>query len=100
VALGGGGYDVPNVPRAWTLAWAIMNDCPLPNALPATYLESSRMAGYPNDSGQLLRDAPHRSAWKHRERAWQEAERVVAYLKEHVFPLVKRAAWPPSRRIP
>ena len=100
VALGGGGYDVPNVPRAWTLAWAIMNDCPLPNDLPATYLESSRSAGYPNASGQLLRDAPHRSAWKHRERAWQEAERVVAYLKEHVFPLVKRAARPPSRRTP
>jgi acetoin utilization protein AcuC len=96
VALGGGGYDVPNVSRAWTLAWAIMNDCPLPNDLPATYLEASRSAGYPHNSGQLLRDAPHRSAWKRRERTWQEAERAVEYLKEHVFPLVKRAQWPPS----
>jgi acetoin utilization protein AcuC len=95
VALGGGGYDVPNVPRAWTLAWAIMNDRPLPNNLPATYLESSRSAGYPNNSGQLLRDAPHRSGWKHHERAWQEAERVVGYLKEHVFPLVKSTEWAP-----
>jgi acetoin utilization protein AcuC len=95
VALGGGGYDVPNVPRAWTLAWAIMNDRPLPDDLPSTYLESSRSAGYPSNSGQLLRDAPHRSAWKHRERAWQEAERVVGYLKEHLFPLVKSAESPP-----
>ena len=26
VALGGGGYDLPNVARAWTAAWAAMND--------------------------------------------------------------------------
>jgi acetoin utilization protein AcuC len=95
VALGGGGYDVPNVPRAWNLAWAIMNDRLLPDNLPETYLKSSQSAGYPTNSGQLLRDAPHRSRWEHRERAWQEAERVVEYLKKHVFPLVKCTEWPP-----
>jgi acetoin utilization protein AcuC len=94
VALGGGGYDVPNVPRAWTLAWAIMNDHRLPDDLPEIYLESSRSAGYPNNSGQRLRDAPHRSDGERRERTWQEAERVVGYLKEHVFPLVKRSELP------
>jgi len=30
VALGGGGYSVANVARAWSLAWAIMNDAQLP----------------------------------------------------------------------
>jgi acetoin utilization protein AcuC len=37
VALGGGGYDVLHVPRAWTLAWAIMNDIELPEPLPESY---------------------------------------------------------------
>src|SRR5262249_17589661 len=35
VALGGGGYDLPNVARAWTSAWAVMNDVELPDALPS-----------------------------------------------------------------
>ncbi|HWN92250.1 MAG TPA: acetoin utilization protein AcuC, partial [Verrucomicrobiae bacterium] len=30
VALGGGGYDLPNVARAWTAAWAAMNGVELP----------------------------------------------------------------------
>jgi acetoin utilization protein AcuC len=89
VALGGGGYDVSNVPRAWALAWAIMTDRSLPDHLPETYLEAARSAGYPHNSGQLLRDAPHRSESKYREPAWREAERVVEYLKAHVFPLVR-----------
>ena len=34
VALGGGGYDLSNVARAWTVAWALMNDVTLPPELP------------------------------------------------------------------
>ena len=34
VALGGGGYDLTNVARAWTAAWAAMNDVELPSDLP------------------------------------------------------------------
>jgi acetoin utilization protein AcuC len=37
VALGGGGYDLRNVARAWTVAWAIMNDVELPPELPASF---------------------------------------------------------------
>jgi acetoin utilization protein AcuC len=91
VALGGGGYDVTNVPRAWSLAWAIMNDRPLSDDLPETYLESAGNLGYPHHSRQFLRDAPYRSEQTHRERAWREAERIVGYLKEHVFSLIRSA---------
>ncbi len=35
VALGGGGYDLTNVARAWTAAWAAMNDVALAEALPS-----------------------------------------------------------------
>jgi acetoin utilization protein AcuC len=58
VALGGGGYDVPNVPRAWTLAWSIMNDRPLSNDLPDIYLETAAHARFPDNTGRSLRDAP------------------------------------------
>ncbi len=37
VALGGGGYEVSVMPRAWTLAYGIMSDQEFPDELPASY---------------------------------------------------------------
>lgn len=37
-ALGGGGYDLANVARAWTLAWAMMNAVALPDPLPQCFV--------------------------------------------------------------
>jgi len=37
VALGGGGYALDVVPRAWTLAYGIMRDEPFPDDLPPAY---------------------------------------------------------------
>jgi acetoin utilization protein AcuC len=48
VALGGGGYDVTNVARAWTLAWAIMNDVQAPDEIPLSFLQQFAGAGFPN----------------------------------------------------
>ena len=53
VALGGGGYDVTNVARAWTLAWAIMNDVQAPDEIPPFFLQRFAGAGFPN---RKLRD--------------------------------------------
>ena len=40
VAVGGGGYDIWRVvPRAWTMLWAEMCGAPLPDRLPAEWLE-------------------------------------------------------------
>ncbi len=39
VALGGGGYNVSNVARAWTLAWAVMNGVELDEDLPESIVE-------------------------------------------------------------
>ena len=49
LALGGGGYDVDVVPRAWTLAFGVMSGQAFPEALPERY-----RARY---GGQSLRDA-------------------------------------------
>ncbi len=46
LALGGGGYDLQNVARGWTAAWAAMNDVELPNALPESYAEVARDAEF------------------------------------------------------
>jgi acetoin utilization protein AcuC len=45
VALGGGGYDLGNVARAWTAAWAVMNGVELPAELPPGFLERPPGAG-------------------------------------------------------
>ena len=41
VALGGGGYDLGNVARAWTAAWAILNDVELPDRLPPAFVSAA-----------------------------------------------------------
>ena len=46
LALGGGGYDLQNVARGWTAAWAVINDVELPNELPASYASVARGAGF------------------------------------------------------
>ena len=45
VALGGGGYSITNVARAWSLAWAIMNNVNLPHQLPAAHEGSGGVSG-------------------------------------------------------
>ena len=55
VALGGGGYDIANVARAWTLAWAIMNGTNAPSEIPDFYRQQYPDAGF---FGTKLRDEP------------------------------------------
>jgi len=39
IALGGGGYDITVVPRAWTAAYGIMSEQAFPDELPASYAQ-------------------------------------------------------------
>ena len=86
VALGGGGYDVSNVARAWTLAWAIMNGIELDDELPESYVQEAAIVGiYEKElRGDLM---PAFNSGKDEIR--KEMERVVKYLKQNVFPKVK-----------
>ena len=87
VALGGGGYDVSNVARAWTLAWAVMNGIELSEELPGSYLEKAAGVGiYEKTLRGGLKSSPH----SERKDIRTEAERVVSYIKETVFPRVLR----------
>jgi acetoin utilization protein AcuC len=85
VALGGGGYDVSNVARAWTLAWAVMNGIELSDQLPETYMKKAAKLGI---HGKELRGGLKSQPHSQREDIRTEAERVVGYLKKTVFPKV------------
>ena len=86
VALGGGGYNISNVARAWTLAWAIMNGVELREKLPESFLEEAVKAGIEEIGLRgCLRTPLHSQNKENRT----EMERVVHYIKETVLPKVK-----------
>jgi acetoin utilization protein AcuC len=85
VALGGGGYDISNVARAWTIAWAVMNGIDLSDQLPESYLEKAVKVGVRE---RELRGSP-RPIHEKREDIRAEVERVARFIKETIFPKVK-----------
>ena len=82
VALGGGGYDIASVARAWTLAWAIMNDSDGPDEVPESFLKKHPGDRFP---GKHLRDEPFIVTGRRKEEMRKEVDRVIASVKEHVF---------------
>ncbi len=86
VALGGGGYDISNVARAWTLAWAVMNDIEVPDEIPADFLQDYAPKGF---RGRSLRDKPHKETGHGKEMMQQDLQRIIGFLRETVFPLIQ-----------
>lgn len=83
IALGGGGYDLANVPRAWTAAWAIMNGVEVPDALPPAFLVEFQRLGF---TPTRLLDDPYPNQGPARDRAWRFAKEQVEWLRASVFP--------------
>ncbi len=78
MAVGGGGYDMVNVARIWTLMWGIMVGKEVPDTLPESFLRISRMEGY---DGPTIRDVPGWSgALSHVPKTLKPR---VEFLKEH-----------------
>jgi len=86
VALGGGGYEVSNVVRAWTLAWAIMNGIELKENLPEAYLEKAARLGIYD---RKLREGGSPPSQSSDNGIRMEIERVVDYLQKKVLPKVR-----------
>jgi acetoin utilization protein AcuC len=84
IATGGGGYNLTNVARAWTLAWSVMNSVELPDVLPEGVLPLLHQAGY---EGQTLRDPEHPTSQARQNRLRVEVQAAIAYLERHVFPI-------------
>ncbi len=83
VALGGGGYDLMNTARAWTLAWAIMNNVELNPRLPPVFIDKIEPLGYQN---RILLDAMHWADEDERAVALAAVEKSIARIKKTVFP--------------
>lgn len=83
VALGGGGYDLMNTSRAWTIAWAIMNGVELPHRLPAPFVRQIETLGY---SHRSLLDSMHWSDEHERNLALDAVEKSIARIRETIFP--------------
>jgi acetoin utilization protein AcuC len=81
LALGGGGYDIANVARAWTLAWAIMNNVDVSDEIPEPFLQ--RYAGVGFTSGKL-RDERFAITGRRKDQMKKEVDRVIDYLKAHI----------------
>jgi len=84
VALGGGGYSITNVARAWTLAWAVMNGIHLPDELPESMV---RPLSSEEGEAPRLRDS-ERISRRHQECEVHMKE-TLRFFEKNVFPLVK-----------
>ena len=84
VALGGGGYDLPNVARAWTAAWAAINGVALAPDLPTAAHAEMRRHGL---ACMSLWDPPAELPAEARQSAEEYSRRQVASVREKIFPL-------------
>jgi len=84
VALGGGGYDLANVARAWTAAWAAMNDVALPEALPRQCHRDMERLGL---ATLTLSDPVETLPEDTRRWAEEYARRQVGEIHDKIFPL-------------
>jgi len=85
LALGGGGYDIRNVARGWTAAWAVLNAVELPPALPEAFADDVRRYEF----GSLgLWDEPAAALPDHIQRAVSDyVDRQVDAVQHTIFPL-------------
>ncbi|MFQ5880920.1 MAG: acetoin utilization protein AcuC [Candidatus Methylomirabilales bacterium] len=83
LALGGGGYNLGNAPRAWTAVWALMAGMEIPPELPPAFLRQFRALGCKETS---LTDPPYWTEGGRKEEAWRYARAQVNRVQELVFP--------------
>ncbi|MCS7264019.1 MAG: acetoin utilization protein AcuC [Armatimonadetes bacterium] len=77
VALGGGGYNIANVCRGWTLALAIALDVDLPERLPEEWKQLAQKYGVYLDRLRDLRPTESTSVVR------ADTERVINWLKQN-----------------
>jgi acetoin utilization protein AcuC len=83
LALGGGGYSIPDVVRGWTLAWAILNGLE-----PVDEFLGSVGGGVYGYGSQELRDRPHSVSDALKKVVDSHVDNKLSYIKSNVFPLL------------
>jgi len=84
VALGGGGYNITNVARAWTLAWAAMNGIHLPDELP-----ESMVGRLCSGEGVVLKLRDSERISRRHDECLVHMKQTLGFLEQEVLPLVK-----------
>jgi acetoin utilization protein AcuC len=84
VALGGGGYDLRNVARMWTVAWAVLNDVELAPTLPDAFDDDLHRYGF---TSRALWDAPSALPGDLRRAVTDYVDRQVDAVQRTIFPL-------------
>ncbi|MBN2062628.1 MAG: acetoin utilization protein AcuC [Deltaproteobacteria bacterium] len=84
LGLGGGGYDIFRTSRCWTLAWALMNYVDPVDEFAG--LVGGMMFGPEMEVGSLY-DNPYKTKGEIKEKALDEARRVLSYIKKNIFPI-------------
>jgi acetoin utilization protein AcuC len=87
VVLGGGGYHLNSVTRAWCLAWAVMNGVEPQDEYAGTI--GGMMLGTEYVEGGGLRDRHAYTTGPLKVEIRKEVQRVTGYIKETVFPLIR-----------
>ncbi len=82
VALGGGGYNIASVAKAWTLAWSIMNEVEIPDAIPEDFLKRYVQEGF---RSKKMKDEMYIEKGIRKEQMKEEVKRVTGFIKEKVF---------------
>jgi acetoin utilization protein AcuC len=90
VALGGGGYQMNSVTRAWCLAWAVMNGIEPQNEYAGTI--GGMMVGTEYVEGGGLRDRHAYTTGPLKVEIRKEVLRVTEYIKETILPLIQSGA--------
>jgi len=85
IALGGGGYNILNVAKAWTICWAIMNEIELGDDIPKSFLEKFANFGIQDKSLRGERISLSSSILKENRK---EIEKTVEYIKNKIFPKI------------
>jgi acetoin utilization protein AcuC len=86
LALGGGGYDVGNVIRAWTLAWATMLDEKLPDEIPSLFLTQAATYGVNLSQLRGPREVPPTA-----DRVLAALEDTIRKVRDTTFPILSEA---------
>jgi acetoin utilization protein AcuC len=84
LALGGGGYSVPDVVRGWTLAWAVLNG--LKPYDPYQGIISGNLTPFTQGPDELY-DPPYHLAENIKLDLDAYIEKKIAYIRENIFPL-------------
>jgi acetoin utilization protein AcuC len=81
VALGGGGYDLRNVARMWTVAWAVMNGVELAPTLPEGFEADLKRYGFTSralwDDAVTLPDELRRAVGEYADRRVEEVQKTI-----------------------